>query len=644
MGRLIPRAILLSKSARSAPILSPDGQSVAWLAPHLGAKNIWLAQTSDIDDAGPLTNETVSSIREIWWSGSSDALIVSKDETGSEQSRLFAFHVSSRRWQRLSPVESAQSRVVAISTRVPDDILLECNGDDPAFFDAWRVNIHTGKAQRILRNDRFTWLHADANLQLRLVETRNIDGSVTFHVPDNEGGWRPLIDIPADDEALTRPFRIYEVPIAFGIGDAEVYARDSRGRDTAALAAWDLDSGSARLIGADDRADVSALVIDAASCEVLAWSSEWDRPEVRVMEGARSAWNDVIESLGPDVWVSSQSADSSRWIIARHAADRPTSYHLFDRPERKSSFLYEERQELATLHLARVTTQIVKSRDGRDLVCYLTWPRNSESGPLPMVALIHGGPWIRDTFSFDPWNQLLANRGYLVLNVNFRGSSGFGKHFLNSGNREWGAAMLDDVFDAVRWAIDAGLAMPEKVAAMGASFGGYSILMGMARAPTLFACGVDIFGVSDLETFLESIPPHWKALKDFWRLRVGDIETPQGRAILRAHSPLHAANAISRPLLIVQGGADPRVREDQSRKIALALEARGVQVTYMLFPNEGHSFYQLANELVVFGAIEAFLARHLGGRVEPFGSELESPEFAVPLGADHIHGLAARAI
>lgn len=637
--RLIPRSVLLSKSARTAPILSPDGRHIAWLAPYKGAQNIWLAAADDMATAQALTSETMSAIREIWWSASSGVLIASKDATGSEQSELFAFRITTGAWRRLSPTPNGQGRVVAISAQRPDEILLETNGGNPEFFDVWRVNIHTGAARLVLRNDRFTWVHADAHLRVRLAERRNDDGGVTFHAIDAQGAWRPLIVVPPEDEASTRPLRIYETPNAFGPGDAEIYAMDSRGRDTAALVAWNMTTGAVRMIGADDRADVSAASIDASTREVLTWVSAYDKPRMYVMAGARGEFEEIHTMLGDDVRIVDQSADARRWILACHAPDRATGYYLFDRTARGLAHLYDERPELGSMPLARMTPQIVRSCDGLDLVCYVTRPFGAAPGPLPLVVLIHGGPWIRDSFAFDPWVQVLANRGYAVLNVNFRGSRGFGKKFLNAGDREWGGAMLDDVLDAVHWAIGENLAVPEKVAAMGASFGGYSVLAAMARAPELFACGIDIFGVSDLESFLESIPPHWKVLKAMWARRVGDIDTADGRAFLASRSPLHAADKIIGPMLIVQGGADPRVTERESRQIAAALDARGVEVTYVLFPNEGHNFYQLANELSFFACVEGFLAKHLGETAEPFGEEIAQTDMAVPVGAQHIAGL-----
>ncbi|HEV2362923.1 MAG TPA: S9 family peptidase [Caulobacteraceae bacterium] len=582
----------------------------------------------------------MSAIREIWWSGSSGMLIASKDATGSEQTELVVFDIRAERWRSLPAIPGGERRLVALGPSGTDDILAETNARDPAFFDVWRVNLRTGAAQEAMRNDRFTWLYADSNLSVRLAEAPREDGGVTFHSRAPDGGWRPLIEIPPDDEALSRPLRIYETLYAFGPGNAEVYARDSRGRDTAALAAWNLETGSTRLIAADALSDIAAAAIDPTSREVLAWAAEYDRPTITAAPGAKDVFAALRASVGEDVWPVSQSANGRKWIVAHPAADRPTNYHLFDRDGCAGVPLFSSRPDLGGLTLATMTPHLVRARDGLELVCYVTRPPGAPSGPLPLVVLIHGGPWIRDRWEFDPWIQLLANRGYAVLSTNFRGSSGLGKAFLNAGNREWGGAMLDDVIDTVRWALDEDIAAPGRIAAMGASFGGYSVLSALAREPDLFACGVDIFGVSDLVTFLQAIPAHWKALKDMWRRRVGDVDTAEGRSFLASRSPLNAADRIKAPVLILQGGVDPRVKEQESRQIAAALQARGVETTYVLFPTEGHSFFQPANELFAFACIEAFLSKWLGGAAEPFGEEARRAEARLPLGEGRLPGLA----
>jgi dipeptidyl aminopeptidase/acylaminoacyl peptidase len=290
---------------------------------------------------------------------------------------------------------------------------------------------------------------------------------------------------------------------------------------------------------------------------------------------------------------------------------------------------------------------IIKSRDGYDLVSYLTLPVGTDTDanarpehPLSMVLDVHGGPWYRDSWGYDPYHQWLANRGYAVLSVNFRGSTGFGKKFINAANGEWGGKMHDDLIDAVQWAVKQQIADPAKVAIMGGSYGGYATLVGMTFTPDVFACGVDIVGPSNLVTFMETIPPYWKPLIELFTQRIGDHRTEQGRAFLTKRSPLTYVDRIQRPLLIGQGANDPRVKKNESDQIVEAMQKKNIPVTYVLFPDEGHGFARPENRLAFNAIAESFLAEHLGGRFEPIGDDFTGSSVKVPVGAPQISGLA----
>jgi dipeptidyl aminopeptidase/acylaminoacyl peptidase len=288
----------------------------------------------------------------------------------------------------------------------------------------------------------------------------------------------------------------------------------------------------------------------------------------------------------------------------------------------------------------------IPARDGLTLVSYLTLPPGSDPDgdgvpdqPVPMVLLVHGGPWARDGYGFNRAHQWLANRGYAVLSVNFRGSTGLGKDFLNAGNLEWGAAMHDDLIDAVEWAVDQGIAIRDKVAIMGGSYGGYATLAGLAFTPDVFACGVDIVGPSNLETLLESIPPYWEPQVKQFHERMGNPQTPEGLALLKERSPLHKAHAITKPLLIGQGANDPRVKQAESDQIVSAMQEDGIPVTYVLFPDEGHGFAKPTNNIAFNAVAENFLATCLGGRAEPVGDTLEASTAEIRTGRELIQGL-----
>jgi dipeptidyl aminopeptidase/acylaminoacyl peptidase len=322
-------------------------------------------------------------------------------------------------------------------------------------------------------------------------------------------------------------------------------------------------------------------------------------------------------------------------------------YYHYDRQQKNARFLFTNRQALEVLPLARMHPVSIKSRDNQDLVSYYTLPVESdrdEDGhpdlPLPMVLLVHGGPWARDSWGYNPFHQLLANRGYAVLSVNFRGSTGLGKDFINAANLEWGGKMHDDLIDAVNWAIDQGIADSQRVAILGGSYGGYATLVGLTFTPEVFACGVDIVGPSNLLTLINTIPPYWQPQIELWATRVGDHRTPEGQALLNERSPLSYIDQIRRPLLIGQGANDPRVKQSESDQIVHAMQEKGIPVTYVLYPDEGHGFARPENNLSFFAVAEAFLAQCLGGRQEPVGEDFKGASITVPSGKEHIPSLA----
>jgi dipeptidyl aminopeptidase/acylaminoacyl peptidase len=338
--------------------------------------------------------------------------------------------------------------------------------------------------------------------------------------------------------------------------------------------------------------------------------------------------------------------------VAYTSDSGPVKYYLYDRtPEGgkpgKATFLFTNRKALEGVTLAKMHPVVIRSRDNLSLVSYLTLPVETDangdarpdSGALPLILNVHGGPWARDNWGLDPEVQFLANRGYAVLQVNFRGSTGFGKEFVNAGDREWAGKMHDDLLDAVAWAVQEKIADPKKVAIMGGSYGGYATLVGLTFTPEVFACGVDIVGPSNINTLLSTIPAYWGPVIGIFRKRVGDNTTDEGRKFLDERSPLSRVDRIARPLLIGQGANDPRVKQAESDQIVAAMKAKSIPVTYVLFPDEGHGFARPVNRLAFYAVTEAFLSEHLGGRVEPFGPSLQNSTAEVPVGAEFVRGL-----
>ena len=350
-----------------------------------------------------------------------------------------------------------------------------------------------------------------------------------------------------------------------------------------------------------------------------------------------------------DVEINSRSLDDRYWIVVYVTDTSPLRYYLYDRTQRKVQFLFTNRKDLESYPLVKMNPVVIPARDGLQLVCYYSLPLGSDSNgdgipdhPLPMVLNPHGGPWGRDFWGLNTWHQWLTNRGYAVMNVNFRSSTGFGKSFVNAGDREWGGKITEDQVDAVKWAIEQGIAAADQVAVMGGSFGGYSTLAGLTFTPELFACGVDLVGPSNLVTLLESVPPYWKPMLQLFTTRVGDHRTEEGRALLKKHSPLTYAERICRPLLIGQGANDPRVKQAESDQIVQVMQEKKIPVTYLIYPDEGHGFARPENNLSFYATAEIFLAKCLGGRFEPIGSDFENSSIQVVAGKGDVPGLKDR--
>ena len=346
--------------------------------------------------------------------------------------------------------------------------------------------------------------------------------------------------------------------------------------------------------------------------------------------------------------VASRTRADDRWIVSVDPVVAPSTTYLFDRKARKLSTLYVSRPQLEGAPLVAMYPEEIKARDGLTLVSYLTLPAGTDpdgdgkpNKPVPMILFVHGGPWARDEYGYNSYHQWLANRGYAVLSVNYRGSTGFGKNFITAGNLQWGRKMHDDLLDAVGWAVARGVTTPDKVAIMGGSYGGYATLAGVTFTPTAFACGVDIVGPSNLQTLLKTIPPYWEAGKQQFYKRMGDPTTEEGRKLLDAASPLYKADAIVRPLLIGQGANDPRVNKAESDQIVAAMRAKNIPVTYVLFPDEGHGFARPQNNIAFNAVAENFLGKCLGGRAEPIGDSIKASTAQVPAGAEFVSGLAA---
>jgi dipeptidyl aminopeptidase/acylaminoacyl peptidase len=422
---------------------------------------------------------------------------------------------------------------------------------------------------------------------------------------------------------------------------------ESRGRNTAAIESMNLATNESKVLAADPKADAGMIMVHPTEMTIQAVDFNYYRHNWMVLDETIKPDIDYLCKIaGGDMAVTARTLDDSRWIVVFISDNSPARYYIYDRNARSALYLFSADRGLENLTLSRMRYTTIKSRDGLDLVSYYTlpvWTDKNRDGlpekPLAMVLLVHGGPWERDVWGFDALHQLLSNRGYAVLSVNFRGSTGFGKSFTNAGDREWGRKMEFDLLDAVNWSVDKGIADPARIAIMGGSYGGYAALAGMTFTPTIFACGVEYCGPSNLTSFLLTIPPYWKPDIEMKFRRIGDLRTEEGRNLLRERSPLLYVDRIQRPILIAQGANDPRVNKNESSQIVQAMQEKKIPVTYALYPDEGHGFVRPGNGMSFYALMEAFFSMHLGGRYEPIGTDLNGSSITIPVGADHVPDL-----
>jgi len=638
---LISRKVIFDNPERTGGQISPDGKWLGYIAPRDGVLNVWVAPFATPDQAKPITNDRVRGVRGFSFARDGVHALYGQDDGGDENFQIFATNLESGESRALTP-KGPRAEIAGTSHQFPNKLLVSINDRDPKFFDLIEVDIGTGAIKRLVENDGFESFVTDDANALRYATKPRADGGYEWFVRDGKT-WKPWITVPQADALTTGMTGMTR-------DGKTLYMVDSRERNTAGLFAVDTASGKSELVFADERADAAGLLTDPATDKVQAVQVNYLKAAWNVIDPAiEGDLNRLQKSLGEgEIVVSSRTDDDSRWVVAHVRSDAPVTYHLYDRAAGAVTPWFTTRPALDGVTLAKMQALELKARDGLTLVSYLTLPPNSDADgnglpeqAVPMVLLVHGGPWARDQYGLNGTHQWLANRGYAVLSVNFRGSTGFGKDFTNAGDLQWGRTMHDDLIDAVDWAVAQGIAPKDKVAIMGGSYGGYATLAGLTMTPTTFACGVDIVGPSNLNTLLGSIPPYWESFKRVFAARVGDPDTEEGRALLTERSPLTYVDQIQRPLLIGQGANDPRVKQAESDQIVAAMTAKNIPVTYALYPDEGHGFARPPNRLSFNAVTEGFLGTCLGGRIEPIGSDLEGSTLQVPVGQDLIPGLAA---
>jgi acetyl esterase/lipase len=638
---LIPREKIFGNPSQTGGRLSPDGKWLSWIAPRDGVLNVWVAPASDPKAARALTNERQRPIRAHFWSPDSSHVLFINDKGGDENFLLYGVNVATGEQRTLTPFDKTRVQIVGASSEVKDRMLVGVNNRDPKWHDVHSLDFKTGKLTPVLINTGYAGFLTDRQLNIRAAAKPRPDGGTDYHrVVDNKVDPQPFEQVTLEDSETTRP-------AGFTTDGKTLYWLDSRGRDTAALVAQDVATGKKTVLAENAKADIGGAMANPKTGRIEAYAANYFKNEWTPLDPAVKADLAFLKSqLKGEINVTSRTDADDKWIVAVDPVTAPSTAYVYDRKARKLTKFYVTRPELEGAPLAAMHPLEIKARDGLTMVSYLTLPPGSDANgdgrpekPVPMVLLVHGGPWGRDAYGYNGAHQWLANRGYAVLSTNFRASTGFGKKFLAAGNLMWGTKMHDDLLDAVDWAVKSGVTTGDKVAIMGGSYGGYATLAGLAFTPDRFACGVDIVGPSNLNTLLKAIPPYWEAGKAQMYKRMGDPTTPEGQALLKERSPLYKADQIKRPLLIGQGANDPRVNVAESEQIVEAMKAKNIPVTYVVFPDEGHGFARPVNNIAFNAVAENFLAKCLGGRAEPIGTALKGSTAKVEHGAEFSPGL-----
>jgi dipeptidyl aminopeptidase/acylaminoacyl peptidase len=603
---LIPREVLFGNPERADPQISPDGTQLGYLAPVDGVLNVWI-KTLGKDDDRAVTADKKRGIRNFLWQFDNQHILYTQDVGGDENWRLYQTDISTKQTKDLTPFEKVRVDIVAYDHKFPDTILVQMNKRDPRLFDIHRIDLKTGKVELDTENPGdVAGFQPDNALQVRAAQVQTPDGGTIVRVRDDaKSPWREFIKWGPDET--------FGGIAGFTPDNKSLWINTSLDVNASRLIEMDIATGKRKVIAEDPQFDVSNIITNPKTnaLEVVSFTKQrteyvWFDPRVKAdFEVLRKVRDGDIGSL-------SVNLDDTKWIVPYISDNAPIYWYLYDRTTKKATLLFSNRPQLEKYTLSSMKPIEFAARDGMKLYGYLTTPAGMDAKNLPMVVFVHGGPWGRDVWGYSSYAQWLSNRGYAVLQINFRGSTGYGKKYVNAGDRQWAGSMHTDLLDGKDWAVKQGVADAKKVCIMGGSYGGYATLAGVAFSPDAFTCGVDIVGPSNLNTLLKTIPPYWTTIVSTFRKRMGDSEE-----VLKAESPLFKADQIKAPLLIGQGANDPRVNKAESDQIVAAMRKNNQPVEYYVFPDEGHGFARPVNNMAFNAATENFLAKYLGGRSEP---------------------------
>ena len=608
MADLIPRTVLFGNPDRVSPSLSPDGTLLGFVAPLDGVLNVWVQPVDPGAEARPVTHDTDRGVRSYAFCHDDRSLIYLQDQAGDESWRLYVLDLPTGEVTLVTPEKDVHAQILGHNRWNPTTVLIALNDRDPQLHDVHRLDLTTATTELVMENPGYLGFLVDSDLEVRGASAMQPDGSVTVLMRGADGEFAPYLEIPADDAAGTDV-------LGFTRAGDGLLLTSSVGVNATRLLRRDLATGAEDVLAADPSYDVSDVWQDPATLEPQAVVFTRDRDEITLFDETLRADVDAIRALGDgEISIGRRERTGRYWLASVAPSDGPVHYYVYDREARSARYLFPHRADLDDYALAPMEAFSYRARDGLTVHGYLTFPVDVPRAGLPAVLVVHGGPWARDYWGYDAEAQWLANRGYLCLQVNFRGSTGYGKDFLNAGNKQWGRAMHDDLLDAVAHVVGAGWADPARIGIYGGSYGGYAALAAAAFSSDVFRCAVDLVGPSNLLTLLDSVPEYWKPMIAHMHRRVGDPATEE--EMLRDRSPLSHVEDIRIPVLVAQGANDPRVKQAEAEQIVAALTAKDLPHSYLLFDDEGHGLAKPANRERFYAAAEAFLAEHLGGRAE----------------------------
>jgi dipeptidyl aminopeptidase/acylaminoacyl peptidase len=622
-NNLIPRNILFGNPDKTTVRLSPNAMYISYLTPKDGGLTLCMISSTDSSKAQFITNIRTNNYS---WAFDNQHILYLSDDNGDENDRLYSYNLKTNKSVLLTPKNNVKAKIYKKSRLIPNEILIGLNDRDTRYFDVYKLNLINHTKELVLKNERFNDFIINDNLKILFAILTNEEGDQEYFEQRN-GDWELFMKIPMEDTKTTGV-------IGFDKTGSIAYLLDTRTSNTASLKALNLYNKELTTIAEDMLADIRILTSHPTEKNIQAVIINYDRRTYNILDDSITADIEYLRSINPgDLYILSRSLDDKMWLVAYESDTSPIKYYKYDRSQLKVEFLFASRKDLESYTMSPMTPVIIKSRDGLNLVSYLTLPHSIQKigggKMLPLILVVHDGPWNRDNFEFNTVHQWLSNRGYAVLSVNFRGSTGFGKNFINAGNKEWGGKMQDDLIDAVHWAIENKVADPKKICIMGASYGGYAALMGLALTPDIFACGIDIFGPSNILTAIST--PYWKSRLNDLKKRIGSYDTKEDREFLEQRSPLTFVDRIKKPLLIVQGANDPRIKKIESDQIVEAMQQRNIPVTYILYNDEGHGFARPKNRLYFYAMAEEFLANILGGKMEPMDKTLKRDNITLTL-------------